>query len=278
MFNALENYHQILKTELESRTRSNPRYSLRAFARDLGLSAPRLSRVLRGEQGLSLPAAKKIAERLGFAPGERERFCQLVLAVDARSKKKRKEASDRILLNFRKDPEVLLLETDSFLVISEWFHYAIVELTTTRGFKNDPKWIARRLGIHAIEAEGAVARLLRVGLLQEKSGKLVRSQALYGLPSQTLPSEAVRKFNRQILEKAIQAITLQSLEQRSLGTVTVAVDTKSLPRLFEELASFRRRFNKLAEELAQSTAMNAAEVYVLSLPFFRLSTPLQEKK
>ena len=71
-------YRSILKDELLRRIRQNPRYSLRAFARDLRLSPSRLSEVLSGKQGLSRQAAKAITERLGWRGSEAERFIDLV--------------------------------------------------------------------------------------------------------------------------------------------------------------------------------------------------------
>jgi hypothetical protein len=65
-------YRDLLKRELESRCGRNPRYSLRAFAKDLGLSAPRLSHVLNGRFGLSRAAAEAIADKLGLVGVEAE--------------------------------------------------------------------------------------------------------------------------------------------------------------------------------------------------------------
>src|SRR2546430_13739191 len=53
-------YRRVLRKELESRCRTSPRYSLRAFARDLKISPSRLSEILSGKQGLSRAAARGI--------------------------------------------------------------------------------------------------------------------------------------------------------------------------------------------------------------------------
>lgn len=278
MFNPQAQYHQVLKSEFETRTKANARYSLRAFARDLGLAPSRLSRVLRGEEGLSQTTAAKVAVRLGLSPNEQAKFCEMVVAVDGRSKRARRAASAAILQSASKDPDVRALEDDIFHVVSDWYHFAMVELAGQRGVDANPKSIAKRLGISAIEAENALERLISVGLLAKESGRIVRTKNMYAVPTQSVPSDAVRKFNRQILEKAISAISLQGIEERSLGTVTVAVAPKSLPRLFEELAAFRRKFNTLAEALAQEAGANASEVYVLSLPFFKVTQSSQEKR
>ena len=62
-----------LAGELESRCQRNPKYSLRAFARDLAISAPRLSRVLSGTEGISRSAATSL-EAPGFVKEETTTF------------------------------------------------------------------------------------------------------------------------------------------------------------------------------------------------------------
>lgn len=57
-------YRAVLKAELSRRKVKNPRYSLRAFARDLDLDSSGIHRVLLGKTGLSLKAASQIAGRL----------------------------------------------------------------------------------------------------------------------------------------------------------------------------------------------------------------------
>ena len=54
------------------------------------------------------------------------------------------------------------MSIDKFSVISEWYHYAILELTYVSGFKADYKWIARKLSITVEEAKVAIERLIRL--------------------------------------------------------------------------------------------------------------------
>ena len=77
---------------MADRVASDPQYSLRAFARDLEISASRLSAVLRGKQGLSEASATRLASKLGMEALTAQRFILMVLAADSRSKKRRSEA------------------------------------------------------------------------------------------------------------------------------------------------------------------------------------------
>lgn len=50
---AQKDYRNLLKEKLSKRLSLNPKYSLRAFARDLSISSGQLSLVLNGKKGIS---------------------------------------------------------------------------------------------------------------------------------------------------------------------------------------------------------------------------------
>lgn len=53
-----------LRGELQQRLEKNSAYSLRAFARDLGLTVSHLSMTLSGQKRISAHLAEKVAQRL----------------------------------------------------------------------------------------------------------------------------------------------------------------------------------------------------------------------
>jgi uncharacterized protein (TIGR02147 family) len=264
-------YRQYLRERLEDRCQVNPRYSLRAFARDLKISSSRLSQVLQGKQGLSEQWAKKIAQRLGLSSPETEVFCTLVRASDARSKTQRRVAQIALeTQQIRQEPSQTL-QLDAFRVISDWYHFALLELTLLPSFKSEPAWIARKLGIARFEAEQAVERLKRLELLEDQRGRLVSSES-HLFTGDGVPSDAIRKFNKQVLEKASRAIDLQTMEERDISTLTIAVAQSELPRFRELIKGFRKQMNHKSMEDAKKTSGNRPdEVYCLAVQFFRLT-------
>ena len=58
------NFRETLRQEFERRQRSNPRYSLRAFARFLGTDHSTLSQILRGRRSLSPRLVRLFGKRL----------------------------------------------------------------------------------------------------------------------------------------------------------------------------------------------------------------------
>lgn len=89
-------FRSILRKELQRRRRINVRYSLRAFARQLGISPSRLSEILTGRYGLSGTAARALAQRLGLSDDQAAIFADLADAEHARTPARREQAARRI--------------------------------------------------------------------------------------------------------------------------------------------------------------------------------------
>lgn len=63
-----------MKEQLQRRQALNSRYSLRSFAKKIGLSPSKLSELLSGKKRLSAARAGEVAEKLGLSGKERELF------------------------------------------------------------------------------------------------------------------------------------------------------------------------------------------------------------
>jgi transcriptional regulator with XRE-family HTH domain len=90
------NSRSYLKALLEQKSRINPKFSLRAFAKLVGLSPAFLSRVLRGEKSLSLETAARMSLALAHNNQDASYFRDLVLLDAKLSEKERSEILGRI--------------------------------------------------------------------------------------------------------------------------------------------------------------------------------------
>ena len=156
------------------------------------------------------------------------------------------------------------LTLDSFAVVSDWQHYAILELTLIHDFESSPRWIARRLGISENIVVSSIERLQRLDLLSEKNGILRATDSFTASPS-GIPSDALKKFHRQLLEKAIASVDFQGVEERDLSHMILAVNRNHLKQAKEEIKKFRRSF-----DARFGKARKKDQVYCLGISFFRL--------
>ncbi|MCM2277682.1 MAG: DUF4423 domain-containing protein [Oligoflexia bacterium] len=266
--NELRDYREVLRNELASRCGRNPKYSLRSFARDVGLSPSRLSHVLKGDFGLSREAALAVSRRLGWSANECESFADLVDAQHARGKLKRELAQKK--LEARKE-SYQDLSAEFYRVIADWYHFAILELTKTAQFKSDsassrPERVARALGISVHEAAAAIERLKRLKLLTQKKDGALAAIGDFSANPAGIPSEAIRKSHKQILAKAIDAVDFQGVEERDLSSMILALDEKDLGEAKRMLKEFRRSFDRRFSAPRRQTN----RVYCLGMQFFRL--------
>jgi uncharacterized protein (TIGR02147 family) len=258
------NYKHYLKDVLEQRLHARRRYSLRAFARDLGMNPARLSCVLNDKKGLSAEAALNIGQKLGLSPDECDHFCSLIQYQHGRTAAVRRLAEQRIQRQ-RAGNDFFELSRDTFNIIADWYHFAILELIGTTGFTYDAPWIARRLGISPHEASQAVERLQRLGYVAETERGLERC-SFQVRTTADVPSEAIRKHHKQVLAKAADALESQPVDVRDVSTIMMAVDEKRLPEAKKMIERFRRELSAFLESGASKD-----EVYSLAIQLFRLS-------
>lgn len=255
---------KILKKELSDRFTRNPNYSLRAFARDLGISAPRLSRILNGDLNLSAEAATKIAGVLSLKGLEQSMFVSLAEASSARSKTKQVEAFKDFKKLYSQSQSTISMDT--FNVISEWFHYGLMALIETKFFINDTEWMASQLGIKKIQVEEALERLLRLDMiLKDEEGNLSVEQS-FTLDSQLVSQKALRQYHEQLISKALNALMEQTVQERFVYSSVFAVDTNSL----SDLKKYIEKLHHTSDATAAAHE-NKNAVYGLSTQLFKLS-------
>lgn len=253
-------YRGILKNELARRCGKNGNYSLRAFARSIGMDASGLSRVLKGKEPLSIPKGRAVSENLLLSPYERKHF----LASVSEGQKERKLKINRKVNQEHEVDDVRELEEETFKVISKLYHYGIIELTNVRGFCPEPKWMANRLGISEIEAKFALERLLKLGLLKQEEGTYKKTNYVVSTPSQPKSSASFRRHQKQAREAALVSLENDPIESRCMLSGTMAIDPGKIEIARKMLMDFMRSF---CEVMATG---DRTEVYQLTTSFFSL--------
>lgn len=254
-------YREYLKREFEVRTRRNPSYSLRAYARDIGMSPSKVSECLRGLRGISPLLARKLARKLDLSSQESKAFVAMVESEHSRSAVAREKASERIK-TLQATNGYSELDLERFRIISDWWHFSILEMCDLIDAEADPKWFAKRLEISVQAAKDAIERLIDFGLLEAVDGKLRQTQVHLATPS-GVPSRALREHHSQIISKANEAIEKYTVDERDLSSMTMSFDSSELEQAKEFLKEFRRRF---AKDFQRSE--NKDRVYCLSIQFF----------
>ena len=114
-------------------------------------------------------------------------------------------------------------------------------------------------------------RLLRLQILK-KSGERLRPTGDWLLvSSQDIPSEVIRKFHKDLIQKAYDAVEKQDVMKRNLSSLVFAIDTsdeKHLQQMKKMIMDFNRKLNKFATTTGLQT-----QLYSFTTQLFSLEVP-----
>ena len=259
-------YRSFLKRTLAEKISRNPSYSLRGFARTLGIHHSMLVAIFQNKKRLSAERAPLIAEKLGLATDEREYFSLLVELETAKHPDAKARVLDRLGVFRQRSPKHVDLSVDHFRMIADWYHLPILQMVDRPEFSLTPTEISDRLGIQPIEAEAALERLERLDLIERGvDGHYVKTRGDIRVASPNA-NDGLRRFHEQMLRKAIESLTSQSHPERQTQTQTVAFDPADLPELDRLTDEFFERAVQLSEQ-----GKKRDQIYHLSTVFFNLT-------
>lgn len=261
------NYREILLKEYEKRKTKNPRYSLRAYAKYLGMTASRLSEIFSHKRGMSPDLAHRIIDKLDFAEFEKSLFLDLVESEEARSPIDRQLAVERVKSKIKKYSEI---DLDTYQVIAEWYHYAVLDYLKLENCSQDPAVIARHLNVSPEKIVNALERLVKLNFLHNVDGKYSVVEQRLSTPTE-IPSEAIKLHHTGILDKSKEALRHQSVENRFFQTVIIPITKEDIPMMKQMYTEFQE---KLSAQLTTSPRKNA--VYAIHFNFFELTENMHQ--
>jgi uncharacterized protein (TIGR02147 family) len=258
-----------LKFELRERQKQDPRFSLRAWSRQVGYKNPSyLAHVLSRKRRLKFELAEKLAKNLELK-GKPLKYFELIVLGNAGESPKEKKTYLKLSRAAR--PRKIRTSTsfslETFAVVAEWYHIAIMEMTQLAGFDSSLEFIFRRLSgkVSKPLIRTAVDRLLRVELLKKQDGKLVRASSSALMMESPIPSEAVRAYHRELGSLAKQAVDSQTKEERDFYGTTLAFKRENIDKAREILREAHRKILEMAEY------GTGEDLYQLNTQFFRLT-------
>ncbi len=262
--------HTILRNELKHRQIDNPSYSLRAFSRDLKLSAGYLSDVIKKKKNISVDKAVSISKSLELSWRDTQVFLQTAQLNNAKTTTARQFLRKEIKKTRSFYNAFTRIKSSQFSLVSDWYFFAIVELTELKNFEGSPDWVTKKLGISLGSARHALKLLKQHGyIFQDEEGRWTKR---FDSGIKDTPSADLRKFHRQHLQNAAIAIEDQSFEQRRASGTTMAINRKQLPEAYELMNEFRARMSALLETGDKDA------VYHLAVQLFQLDSPTKKSK
>ncbi len=245
----------LLKERFQVIQRVQPGFSIRAFARELGLGVGTVSDVLNGKRKVSKKLAIQVSEKLKLEPREQ---AELLALCDSEN------PSYHV---GRMEEEVL--SGQDLLFLTQWHTVAIWNLMRLPSFQSDHEWIAARLGLPVSLIDESMRQFCERGFVRrEFDGVYVRlRERLFS--SDEVPSDSIRAAHLENLKLARDALGTLGVEERDFTLLT-------LPMHPGQLSLVKVMIRKFIEELhlrLKATELPPTDVYRVSLQVFPLTEP-----
>jgi uncharacterized protein (TIGR02147 family) len=244
-----------LKEDLSLKQKANPQYSLRAYARFLGVHSSTLSQVLSGKRALPIKNVTNVAKRLNLSPKEHtlffESFYQIKTNLDD--------------IQIQQNEQRFMLDESYAKVIAEWEHYAVLTLFDIDGFSATKEEMANRLGITKNRIEVVLNNLLVCELLKiTPEGKLIKVHS-FVRTTEDIKSKALKDSHIETMEMGKSKLEEIDLEYRDFSAMTIAMDLERMPEVKTIIREFRRKMSALLRNGKKT------DVCQLSIQFYPLT-------
>jgi uncharacterized protein (TIGR02147 family) len=245
----------------------NSRYSLRAYARDLGIHVSTLSKVIKGQRSLPFSSLQRVTAVLGLDKEDQSKFCTSVLRNRGLGLSKG--------FDWIESPGLVLKNDQHFRIISEWEYFAFLNLMKLKSFSCQIKWVARRLGISESRARKVFADLKAAGLVKvlEVNGgeQWVRTESRMQT-SDDVTSLALRIGHQNDLRLAASKMWDLPTELRDFCSLTLPAKPESLKKAKKMVREFLQQIEELME------VSDATEVYQVAVQIFPMTVIANQKK
>jgi uncharacterized protein (TIGR02147 family) len=234
-----------LKSLFDQKKKLNASYSLRAFARDLGISPANLSLVLSGKRALSKA---------------------FVYQWKTRSESNKISHQPKISRRY-KSPQ--FIQQDDTPHPTSWSEIALADLTTLKGFKADIQWMAKSLQLTPTQVTDLVTKLVEEGVLQEKNEGLKKNKRKVQLNTQRSYSH-IRNFHQTAIKKALvelEKTDQESYRLRHISGMIMAVNPKYFVEAEKRIEAFQQ---ELCDLLTQGSCTSLYQLNFQLFPIVHL--------
>jgi uncharacterized protein (TIGR02147 family) len=257
-------FQEVMKKKYQELFERNPKFSVRAFARRIGMQPAATNEILKGSRRVSKKLAEKIAERLKLSPTEKHDLVKLFPETknNTRSKKVSTHQPQMTLSNELGEAEIKLT--------LNWVHFALLSLIKTTQFKSDVTWIADKFSVTEKQVKGAIENLIQSKLItRDENGNLSRTfERIH--TSDNVPCETLKKAHLSDMKLAVDKLVSVDVTLRDYSSMVF----RGNPQQIEKAKLILRKAQDEIEEIMDQG--DAQEVYKVCTYLFPLT--VEEKR
>jgi uncharacterized protein (TIGR02147 family) len=254
------NYQAFMKDYYEARKRQNGFFSYRFMGKLLEMDPGFVVKVLQGKNLLPERAIPLVAKLCKLGEKESEYFEAMVLYGRAKTQEDIKNRFERLIA--LRGMESRPLAPNQYDYYKKWYHGAIRSLLAFWDFRGDYEALAARVHppISVQEARESVELMVATGILT------MTPEGRYGVlgppitTGEKWQSTAIRNYQQESIELALQSLVKDPKPVRDISTVTVAIR-------YADLEEIKVRIKELRQSIMHMVTDTGAPDCVYQLNF-----------
>jgi len=233
----VESIYELLTEIFKERKKKNSRYSLRSFARDLGLHVSQLTHILKNRKGLSAANIIRICALLKLTPEATQKFVAVQIATPA---KKAKRTSPGPKQTYQ------ILNSEELELISDWRCFAIIEYLSIDPHLRNLDELAKSIGLTLPQVRQKVLILQKLGMMEKKESGYHRSQPNF-TTTENEANEQIHRLHQQINGLAAEKLSL-SVDERDYSFLIFCTNKERIAKAQQKILKFRRGLLEFLEQ------------------------------
>lgn len=213
-----------LKKELLVIQQKNPRYSLRAYSKKLGVGGGSLSDILNKKRSISLQLGKKILAKLTLDPVQSQRLAEMIKSEENKS--------------------IVLLPNEAQKMVENWYLFTILSLLELESSPKTLDEIAVKLNLSPSRVTKGINLLLKWGFLKKNDSHYSVSANSWQT-TDNIPSASIRKSHLQGLDLAQKAVMELPIDMRDITSLVFPGSSTQLEKVRVEIRKFIQKVHKI---------------------------------
>lgn len=213
-----------LEKELRTIQDKNPRYSLRAYSKKIGVGFGSLSDLLNKKRSPSIKLAKKILEKVKLEKNIHNKITSMIESEINKT--------------------VTLLPAEAKKVIENWHYFAVLNLLELDFSPKNSEAISLRLNLPQGQVERCINELIKWGFVKKINNSFAVNTNSW-VTTDDIPSQSIRKAHSQGLGLAQRALKQLPIELRDITSLVFPGNSKQMNKAKIEIRKSLQRVHKI---------------------------------
>lgn len=257
-----------IRDKLEEKKQKNRSFSLRSWARQLGMkSHGPLHAIINGQRGIPKKFVPLFIQHLGLDRKE-SNFFEALVDFQRAKRPEEKEFYQKRLETLSPKELRKVEDFEGYKYLSDPLHIILAELTELKGFRPDAGWIKQRLlmkpGMKDIEE--VIQRLILLGILKQE-GSALKKQVKHIYTKKEMMNQGIQLYHKEMIKLSNAMLEQQDVSEREYNGVSFNIKLKDMPKIKESIREF---VDQLIQNY-EAPSGEGEETYHLNVHLFRLS-------